>query len=206
MQIFITGTDTDIGKTITCGWICLHTNYSYFKPIQTGSLTGKLDSQIISCLSPITKIYSEIYVYKKPVSPHLAANLENHKINLAKIKLPNTKNLIIEGVGGLLVPLNEKKFLIDLISRLNIPVILVTSCKLGTINHTLLSLQALKRKNIPILGVIMNGKFNKNNFDAIKKYGKIKILAQIPFLKKIDTNNLKKIPLSFNLKCLLKEK
>lgn len=202
MQVFITGTDTNIGKTIICGWLCLHTKYSYFKPIQTGYIDG-LDSDLISYLSPMTKIYPEVYLYKAPLSPHLAANLENQEIDVSKVKLPDSKDLIIEGVGGLLVPLNTKDFLIDLIVYLSIPVILVASSRLGTINHTLLSLKELKSHNINILGLIISGELNQANVDAIEYYSKFKVLAQIPFMKNVDTNTLSKIPLTDDLKYLL---
>lgn len=199
MQVFISGTDTNIGKTIISAWLCLHTKYAYFKPIQTGYLE-ELDSKVISNLSPDIKIYPGIYLYKAPVSPHLAAILENQEIDIAKIKLPNHKNLIIEGAGGLLVPLNKKYFIIDLIFYLNIPVILVASSRLGTINHTLLSLAELKRRNINTLGVIINGEPNQDIVDTIEYYGNIKVLAQFSLINGlIDKGILNKIPLSDNL-------
>ncbi len=201
MQIFISGTDTNIGKTIISAWLCLHTKYAYFKPIQTGSLE-QLDSKVVSDLSTDIQIYPEIYLYKTPVSPHLAAILEKQEIDISKIKLPNHKNLIIEGAGGLLVPLNKKYFIIDLIFYLDIPVILVASSRLGTINHTLLSLEELKRRNINTLGVIINGEPNQDIVDSIEYYGNVKVLAQFPLIKGIDINTLNQIPLSNNLKLI----
>ena len=202
MQVFISGTDTNIGKTIMSAWLCLHTKHAYFKPIQTGSLE-ELDSKVISNLSPEIKIYPEIYLYKAPVSPHLAAILENQEIDIAKIKLPNHKNLIIEGAGGLLVPLNKKYFIIDLIFYLDIPVILVASSRLGTINHTLLSIAELKRRNINTLGVIINGEPNQDIVDSIEYYGNIKVLAEFPLINGIiDKDILNQTPLSYNLKLI----
>ncbi|MGI9215265.1 MAG: dethiobiotin synthase [Gammaproteobacteria bacterium] len=199
MQVFISGTDTNIGKTIISAWLCLHTKYAYFKPIQTGSLE-QLDSKVVSDLSTDIQIYPEIYLYKTPISPHLAAILEKQEIDIAKIKLPDHKNLIIEGAGGLLVPLNKKYFIIDLIFYLDIPVILVASSRLGTINHTLLSLKELKRRNINTLGVIINGEPNQDIVDAIEYYGNVKVLAQFPMINGIiDKDILNQIPLSYNL-------
>lgn len=198
MQVFISGTDTNIGKTIISAWLCLHTKYAYFKPIQTGSLE-QLDSKVVLDLSADIQIYPEIYIYKTPVSPHLAAILEKQEIDIAKIKLPDHKNLIIEGAGGLLVPLNKKYFIIDLIFYLNLPVILVANSRLGTINHTLLSLTELKRRNINTLGVIINGELNQDIMDAIEYYGNVKVLAQFPLINGIDINTLNQIPLSDNL-------
>ncbi len=203
MQLFITGTGTNIGKTLICSWLLAHTNYSYFKPIQTGN-TGGTDSETIASL-PKAKIYPEIYSFKLPVSPHLAALEENSYIDLAKITLPNNSDLIIEGAGGLLVPINDKYFIIDLIKHLNVPVILVASSELGTINHTLLSIAALRDRNIDILGVILSGAINPENCEAIKYYGKVEILMQFPLLLKPNYNALKNIPLPKQISDILKQ-
>lgn len=199
MQIFITGTDTNIGKTIVSSWLCLHTGYSYFKPIQTGSINNT-DSNFIKKLNINT--YQESFVYKHPASPHLAARLENQSININNINIPKDNNLIIEGAGGLLVPINKNILLIDLIKKINVPVILVAKSTLGTINHTLLSLEALRSRNINILGVILNNISNqdfKHNLQAIEFYGKTKVLACLPKLNRITTNTLLKIKLTNKL-------
>ncbi|GFQ99996.1 ATP-dependent dethiobiotin synthetase BioD [Trichonephila clavata] len=146
MQIFVTGTDTDVGKTTISSWLCLHTGYSYFKPIQTGSTLGT-DSHQMSNLTN-ANVYKENFVYKRPLSPHLAASLENDSINIDRINLPKTHNLIIEGAGGVLVPINKTTLMVDLIKKLAISTILVARSTLGTINHTLLSLEALVRPDV----------------------------------------------------------
>jgi dethiobiotin synthetase len=206
MQIFIAGTDTNIGKTIVSSWLCLHTGYSYFKPIQTGSINNT-DSNFIKKLNINT--YKESFVYKHPVSPHLAASLENQRININKIKIPKDKNLIIEGAGGLLVPINKNILLIDLIKKIKIPVILLAKSTLGTINHTLLSLEALRSRNINILGVILNNITKSNqdfkyNLQAIEFYGKTKVLACLPKLSKITMHALLKIKLPNTINKILK--
>jgi dethiobiotin synthetase len=201
MQVFIAGTDTNIGKTLISSWLCLHTGYAYFKPIQTGMSEGN-DSSLVSTLAGAT-IYPEKYLYKAPLSPHLAAKLENKNIDINNIKLPEAQNLIVEGAGGLLVPLTQDYLMIDLIKLLAIPVILVASSRLGTINHTLLSLEALRLRDISILGVIVSGKTNQSNCDAIEFYGNIKIIAQIPFLSQFTRNTLSQIPLSQDLMQIL---
>ncbi|EER20796.1 MULTISPECIES: dethiobiotin synthase [spotted fever group] len=202
MQVFITGTDTNIGKTFISSWLCLHTGYEYFKPIQTGCYEGT-DSNTISRFTD-SKIHKETYLYQEPLSPHLAAMFENKEIDISKIQLPKTKNLIIEGAGGLLVPINRNYLMIDLIKLLSIPVILVASSELGTINHTLLSLEALKSRNIEILGCVVSGKLNQYNCDAIEFYGATKILIQFPYLPEINKDVLRKIPLTQNLQQILK--
>ncbi|WP_341790639.1 dethiobiotin synthase [Rickettsia endosymbiont of Polydrusus tereticollis] len=198
MQVFITGTNTNIGKTLISSWLCLHTGYEYFKPIQTGGY-GHTDSWTISHLTG-NKIHKEVYIYQEPLSPHLAAMFENEEIDISKIKLPKTKDLIVEGAGGLLVPINRNYLMIDLIKLFSIPVILVASSELGTINHTLLSLEALRSKDIEILGCIVSGKLNQYNCDAIEYYGATKILIQFPYLPEINKEILSKIPLTQNLK------
>jgi dethiobiotin synthetase len=200
MQVFITGTDTDIGKTLVSSWLCLHTGYDYFKPIQTGPVN---DSKTVASLTN-NKIYKEAYIYPDPVSPHLASSIQNEIIEISKISLPASQNLIIEGAGGLLVPLNHSSFMIDLIKQMNIPTILVSSSKLGTINHTLLSLEALKNRNIPVLGVIVNGNDNLHNIKAIEFYSNVPILAHIPTLPTINKECLLEIPFNQNLKKIFK--
>ena len=198
MIVFITGTNTDIGKSLVSSWLCLHTKYDYFKPIQTGSIES-MDSMLVKQWSG-ANIHPEAYVFKQPLSPHLAASAENAEIDITKIKLPKTNNLIVEGAGGLLVPINDKYYIIDLIRHLNIPVILVATSTLGTINHTLLSLEALRARNIKILGVIISGEYNQKNKESIQDYGNVEVLAELPFIKNINYEALKNIPLDKRLK------
>ena len=201
MKIFITGTDTNVGKTLISSWIALHTGFSYFKPIQTGLKEGS-DSLEVQKLSN-AKTYPEIYSYKEPLSPHLAARIENDTIDMEKILLPQESNLLIEGAGGVLVPINDKYFMLDLIKKIYAPVILVARTSLGTINHTLLSLEALRSRNIPVLGVIMNGKQDLQNSNAIEVYGHTTILAQFPKIDTVNMNTLKQVALSQKLKQIL---
>ncbi|WP_250295913.1 dethiobiotin synthase [Wolbachia endosymbiont of Oedothorax gibbosus] len=201
MQIFVTGTDTDVGKTIISSWLCLHTGYSYFKPIQTGSILGT-DSHQVSNLTN-TNVYKESFVYKEPLSPHLVSSLKNESIDINEINLPKAHNLIIEGAGGVLVPINKTTLMIDLIKKLAIPTILVARFTLGTINHTLLSLEALRARNIPILGVILNGLPSQDNLEAIEFYGRVRVLASVPKLQQVDREHLMQTPFSNQLKAIL---
>lgn len=201
MQFFIIGTDTNIGKTVVSSWICLHTNYDYLKLIQTGSNEGT-DSQTVAMLTN-SKIHKEIYSYKEPLSPHLAAKIEYDEIVLPSLTVPKCTNLLIEGVGGLLVPINRKYLFIDVLQYLSLPVIVVASSRIGTINHTLLTLQALREKSITILGIIVTGKTNQDNCEAIEWYGKTTILAQLPFLPNINKIELAHIHLPQKMQQLL---
>jgi dethiobiotin synthetase len=200
-MIFITGTDTNIGKTLVSSWLCLHSRYAYFKPIQTGVGEGR-DSDTVQQLSD-TLIYPEAYVYQAPVSPHYAAELENEIIDISSIQLPTRERLIVEGAGGVLVPINDNVLMVDLMAQLNLPVILVSSSRLGTINHTLLSLEALAVRELTVLGVIMTGESNQSNREAIERYGHVEVLAHLPWLSEINQYALKNIPLSSVLHHLL---
>ena len=202
MHIFITGTDTNIGKTLVSSWLCLHTNYDYFKPIQTGS-DEVTDSATVASLAG-GRVWPESFIYKATLSPHLAAKLEGQEIDIRKIILPKAENLIIEGAGGVMTPVNEDCLMIDLISILQLPTIVVASSKLGTINHALLTLQALRARRIEVLGVIVSGSKNPDNCQAIEFYGKTKVLAELPYLEEISSKALKSVALTSHLQQIFK--
>lgn len=173
MRVFITGTDTGVGKTTVTRYLCNLWKADYFKPIQTG-LEKDSDQ-----MSKDTFIHPEVYHFKAPLSPHAAAAKEGKEIDLQKIHLPQTDRLIVEGAGGVLVPLNETHLMIDLIKHLGLPVIIVSRNQLGTINHTLLTLQVLS--SVQVLGVILSGDDKTCvHRDAIEHYGKTKVLAMMP--------------------------
>jgi dethiobiotin synthetase len=124
-------------------------------------------------------------------------------IDIEKIVLPPSRNLIIEGAGGVLVPINDTHLMIDLIKKLDVQVIVVARTTLGTINHTLLSLEALRSRNIPVLGVIMNGEKNPQNSNSIELYGRTSVLAEFPKLDSVSMNTLKSVALPQKLKQIL---
>lgn len=198
MRVFITGTDTNVGKTIVCSWLALHTGHTYFKPIQCG-IYPSTDSETVKEITG-RNIFKETFCFKNPLSPHLASKLQNIEIDINAIKLPYANDLIIEGAGGLLVPIDKTTLVVDLISLFSLPVILVARSSLGTINHTLLSIEALRHRKIPLLGVIMNNGINQDNIDAIEFYGKVKILTCLPRFNHISKEILKEIPLTEDLK------
>ncbi len=200
MRIFITGTDTNIGKTLVSAWICLHSGYEYFKPIQTGIKTDPSDSSIVRKIAS-SYIHKENYLFKEPVSPHIAA--KDEEIDMSRINVPGSDNLIVEGAGGVLVPINTQYLMVDLILQMHLPVILVAKASLGTINHTLLSLEALRNRNIKILGVVISGGVNKENEEAIENYGKTQILDRLPFIDGITSRALRGVALSDRMKNIL---
>lgn len=196
-RFFVTGTDTNVGKTIASALLCAALDACYWKPIQTGSREGT-DRATITLLAklPHTRIIPESYCFSPPVSPHLAARLAKTQIRLKKIKLPQLQrdaNLIVEGAGGVLVPINEKQLMTDLMRHLKLPVLLVARSSLGTINHTTLSLAALQAARIRVRGVIMVGKPNIENRKAIEHYGNAPVIGTIPVLANINKTALLRI-------------
>lgn len=191
----VTGTDTDVGKTIVSSLLTLGLGGAYWKPIQSG-LEPMTDTERVQSLTGLdsSHFYPEVYRLSQPLSPHAAAAIDGVEIDLEQIQLPafSKPHLIVEGAGGLLVPLNDRYFMVDLFYKLKLPVCLVARSTLGTLNHTLLSLRQLRAANIPVLGVILNGEKNPSNAEAIVYYGKVKILGELEPINPLNADTLKK--------------
>lgn len=188
---FVTAIGTDSGKTLVSSILCRALEADYWKPIQCGS--PKDSDQIRSLMGEAQIIHPETYDLKMPASPHAASKAEGVEVILEKFILPNTTNsLIVEGAGGLMVPLNEESFVIDLIQYLNVQVILVANLYLGSINHTLLSIEALKARNIPIEGIIFNGESNPESERIILKHSGLRVLLRIDPEPLIDSEVVNK--------------
>jgi dethiobiotin synthetase len=158
--LFVTGIGTGVGKTLVSAILTETLSADYWKPVQSGFDEGT-DSETVKKLisKPEGRIFPEIYLLKAPVSPHAAAKKENISIKIKLLKVPKTKKtLIIEGAGGLMVPLNDHELMVDFIKKLNAEVILVVRHYLGSINHTLLSVKALEVMKIRVAGIIFNGR------------------------------------------------
>jgi dethiobiotin synthetase len=189
---FVSGIGTDIGKTISCAVLAEAFKADYWKPIQAGNIESS-DPMIIQNLitNTVTEIHIPSYSFELPASPHFAAEKEGIDIEIDKIKIPKTKNtLFIEGAGGLLVPVNRNELVIDLIEELNVPVILVVRNYLGAINHTLLSIEALKQRRIKLTGVIYNGGNRLENIDFIEKFTGARTLGSIPEMEVINKETI----------------
>lgn len=187
-KIFVTGIGTSVGKTIVSSIIVEALKADYWKPVQAGNLNNT-DSMVVSRLisNKKSRIHSESYSLTQPISPHAASKIDNLSIEITDIKVPNTSNtLIIEGAGGLMVPLNEKQLVIDMIKYLQAEVILVSQNYLGSINHTLLSVEALNNRNAFIKGIIFNGKPNADTEKIILKKTNLEILGNIYEAKKVN--------------------
>ncbi|MFN8238490.1 MAG: dethiobiotin synthase [Chitinophagales bacterium] len=178
---FVTGIGTDIGKTVIAAILVEALKADYWKPVQTGSRDFTDADFIREYTLHHQTIHPEEYLFKEPVSPHLAAALEDKNIDIQNITLPKSSNsLIVEGAGGVLVPLNEKYLIKDLIIKFQLPVILVSMNYLGSINHTLLSINALTQAGVNIAGIIFNGVANPDSERYILNYSGLKLLGKIP--------------------------
>ncbi|MFZ1990423.1 MAG: dethiobiotin synthase [Alphaproteobacteria bacterium] len=189
---FVTGTDTNAGKTVVSAYLMQALDGDYWKPVQSG-FDGETDTEAVRRLTglPSERFHRSAYELRAPLSPHESARRDGISISLDAFKLPRTpRPLIVEGAGGVLVPLNGDALMIDLIKRLALPVILVARSTLGTINHTLLSLEALRTRRVEIAGVIMNGAPNEANRIAIETYGRVHVLAEMPILAPLNTETI----------------
>jgi dethiobiotin synthetase len=177
MNYFVTAIGTDSGKTIASAILCKALHADYWKPVQAGF---PRDADTIKRLVPDCTIHPETYLLNTPASPHAAAKIDGVHIDLEKFKLPKTNNpLIIEGAGGCLVPLNDHDFVIDIPAKLNLQIILVANLYLGSINHTLLTVQLLKQRNLSVTGIIFNGKSNPESERIILKHSGYKTIWHI---------------------------
>ncbi|MGH9688062.1 MAG: dethiobiotin synthase [Candidatus Acidiferrales bacterium] len=193
-RFFVTGADTGVGKTAVSALLCAALPAIYWKPIQTGSREGTDRNTVMHLAElPRSRTRPESYIFTPPVSPHLAARMAGSRIELRKIKLPELfagDNLVAEGAGGALVPINRTQLTTDLMRHLGLPVLLVSRTSLGTINHTLLSLAALREARLDILGVILVGKKNLENRKAIEHYGETAVIGWLPLLKRLNRGAL----------------
>jgi dethiobiotin synthase len=194
---FITGTDTNVGKTVLSALLCAALDGCYWKPIQTGAREGTDRDQVMAWtgISP-ERALPEAYLFDDPVSPHLAARRAGKRIDLQQIVQPpvnGISTLIVEGAGGVLVPVNEDETMADLMRHLGLPVILATRTTLGTINHTLLSLEELRSSRLTIHGVVMLGEPDHENQEAIEHYGRVPVLGIVPPLSEINAQTLRSV-------------
>lgn len=192
--LFVTGTDTNVGKTVLSALLVAALDGVYWKPIQTGSTEGT-DREAVQRWAelPEGRLLPEAYCFEPPVSPHLAARAADVRIDLASIGRPAMSlagPLIVEGAGGALVPINETEFMLDLMRRLGLPVVVAARTSLGTINHTLLTLRALSSAGLAVKGVVMIGEANEDNRQAVEHYGHVKVLGRVPRLETINRRTL----------------
>jgi dethiobiotin synthetase len=189
---FVTGTDTDVGKTVVSAWLLAHLDACYWKPVQAGA-EPETDSATVRRLAEVSadRILPEAYLLSEPIAPHEAAQRSGIAIDMGKlVPPPCDRPLVVEGAGGLMVPLTDEAYVVDLATELHLPLILVTRSTIGTINHTLLSLEAIRRRGLPLAGVVINGPETPHNRAAIERYGQVEVIAEIPWLETVSRSTL----------------
>lgn len=198
---FITGISTEVGKTISSAIVVESLQADYWKPIQSGDLDNSDTMKVKSLISnSISTFFPSSYEFDYPASPHLSAQMEGRHIELAHIKRPHSSNtLVIEGAGGLFVPLNERNTILDLMLPTD-KIILVSRHYLGSINHTMLSVEALQRRGLNIFGIIFSGEENTATESWIASYTQIPIIGRIEEEPFFDKNTIKKYAYLFKKK------
>ncbi|WFU12268.1 dethiobiotin synthase (plasmid) [Rhizobium sp. CB3090] len=192
IRFVVTGTDTGIGKTVFAAALAGALNARYWKPVQSG-LEDETDSEAVARLSglPADHILPEAYRLSAPLSPHLSARLDGVEIDPARLEPPACAGpLVIEGAGGMLVPLTKNTVFADVFARWRIPLILCARTSLGTINHTLLSIEALRSRDIPLRGVAFIGAENTDTQATIASIGQARVLGRLPVLESVTRENL----------------
>jgi len=200
-RIFITGNGTDIGKTVVSAIITEALNADYWKPVQSGELHNTDTMKVKQLVSNSkTVFHAERFRLQQPLSPHAAAEIDGVEIHLNDFLLPKTDNhLIIEGAGGLMVPLNSQLLIADLIKHFDASVILVSRNYLGSINHTLLTIQELRRRNIPIIGIVFNGEHTPQTENFIQQFTQLPILFRVDMESMINQQTILKYANEINL-------
>jgi dethiobiotin synthetase len=193
--LIVTGTDTDVGKTVVAAMLVLALDGVYWKPIQAGTESGT-DKERVAALTglPADRFLPERYVLGQVLSPHRAAELDGIEIDPGCLTLPDigaNRRLIVEGAGGVLVPINRSLLQIELFARWRAPVVVVARTALGTINHTLLTLEALRHRDIEVLGVIFAGDSMPDPEATICAFGGVKRLGRMPLLTVLDAAHLR---------------
>ena len=191
-QLVVCGTDTDVGKTVVSAWLVQGLKAHYWKPVQSG-LDGGGDRQRVQTLLNLStdRILPEAFAFQQPVSPHWAAELDGVVLDPAALNRPRIDQpLVVETAGGLMVPLTRQWLQIDQLQRWQLPIVLVARSGLGTLNHTLLSLEALQRRNLPVLGLILNGPPHADNPGTLEHFGGVPVLAHLQPLSPLTAEGL----------------
>jgi len=195
-SLFVTGTDTNVGKTLLSALLVAALDAMYWKPIQTGAREGTDRRTVIQLAEiPEARTIPESYCFDPSVSPHLAAEESGVRIDLGRVQPPknHARTIVAEGAGGILVPINDSELMLDLARHLGFPVLIAARATLGTINHTLLTVRSLRCAKMAVKGVVMIGQRNKENERSIEHFGAIPVVGSIPWLETIHREALLKV-------------
>ena len=191
MKLVVTGTDTGVGKTVFAAALAGALGAHYWKPIQAG-LQDSTDAETVRSLSGLSpdRVLAEAYRLTTPCSPHRAAEIDGTRIDLERLVVPDFDPLIIEGAGGVLVPLRRDLLMADLFAKWGLPVVLVARTALGTINHCLLSIEALRARSIPILGIAFVGDPVEDSEAIISEMGRVRRLGRLSMQRELNKHQL----------------
>ena len=193
MTIIVTGTDTDIGKTVFAAGLTAALGARYWKPVQAGLADGSDAASVVTLGVPADRVLPEAYRLTTPCSPHLAAEIDGVTIEPDQLALPEVDGaLVVEGAGGVMVPVTRELIFADLFARWGKPVVLVARTGLGTINHSLLSIEALRSRGVPIFGIAFVGDAVEDSEATIATLGKVRRLGRLPRLDPLDAATLAK--------------
>jgi dethiobiotin synthetase len=191
-RLVVCGTDTDVGKTVVSAWLVQGLGAHYWKPVQSG-LEGGGDRSSLAQLLPqaARRLLPEAYRLSRPLSPHWAAELDGITIEPERLRLPSVEApLVVETAGGVLVPLRRDWLQIEQLQEWKLPALLVARSGLGTLNHTLLTLEALRQRAIPVLGLVLNGPPHPDNPRTLEQMGGVPVLAELPPLEPLSATAL----------------
>ena len=191
MRLIVTGTDTDVGKTVFCAALAGAADAYYWKPLQAG-LDGATDSATVANLSGLgpSRIIPEAWRLKHALSPHRAAELDCVEIDIASLRVPGVERLVIEGAGGALVPVNRGTLMADLFAQWGLPLVVVARTSLGTINHSLMTIECLRARGLAIQGIAFVGDANADSERTICEMAGVKRLGRLPLLDRLERNGL----------------
>lgn len=192
-RLVVAGIGTEVGKTVVAAVLCEALRADYWKPVASGSEDGPVDHEIIETLieRPEQRIHRSSYVFAKSLSPHVAARMEGAQIELERVRVPSTDNaLIIELAGGLAVPLNDMHTNLDLLVQWRFPVVVVSRHYLGSINHTLLTVEALRHRDIPIAGLVFNGEELPDTERIIERLSGCSVLGRVPWQAQVTRHEI----------------
>lgn len=192
-SVIVAGIGTDVGKTVVAAALCEALGAQYWKPVASGSEDGPTDGEYMAGLlrGGSARILPTTYSFSKSLSPHIAAALDSQQIELARLSLPQSdKPIVVELAGGVAVPLNDRHTNLDFLQSLGLPVVVVSKHYLGSINHTLLTIDALRHRGIAIAGIVFNGSELPDTERIIAKLSGVSIIGRIPQLPRIDCDSV----------------
>lgn len=218
MSLVVVGTDTEVGKTVVSAVLLARYGrrhrLAYWKPIATGAAEERDSERVRRWVGPGLEVLPETYLFDPPLSPHLAARLAGARIDpervledLVRHGLADARrSLVVEGVGGVLVPITETGYLlVHLLRDLSLPCLLVARSSLGTINHTLLTLEALRARSVDLAGVVLSGPRNRENRRAIERFGEVEVTLEVDRLPRVGRRSIAVAARRFDRRARLKK-